>query len=85
MSGSILYALVCGSDCVSLSQLFDMWFQASCLVSRAPFGCFDLFPNCLEMSSLKDQVNTVSGVVPKAGMMGSWEGDQEDGKTLVVL
>lgn len=54
-------------------------------MSRALFGCFDLFPNCLEMSSLKDKVNTVSGVVPKAGIKGSWEGDREDGKTLEIL
>lgn len=45
-------------------------------------GCFDLFPNCLEMCSLKDKVNTVSGVERKAGTMGSWEGDRVDGKTL---
>lgn len=84
-SGYILYSLVCGSDCASLNQLFEVWCQASCIVSRAPFGCFDLLPNCLEMSSLKDKVNTVSGVVPKAGWMGSWEGNRRDGKTLVVL
>lgn len=29
------------------------------------------------MFSLKDKVNTVLGVEPKAGMTGSWEGGQE--------
>lgn len=60
---------MCGSACVSSSQLFDV-FQASFIVSRGPLGVFDLFPNCLEMSSLKDKINMVSGVVLKTGIVG---------------
>lgn len=41
-------------------------------MSRVPFG-LDLFPSCLKVSSLKDKVNTVSGAVLKAGIVGWWE------------
>lgn len=57
----ILCPLVCGSDCVSLSHI------AWCVVSSPFHGkqstlwFFDLFPNCLERSSLRDKVNLLSG------------------------
>lgn len=51
-----------------------------CVVSSQAHGeqsalwFFDLYPNCLEMSSLKDKVNPVSGAVLKQELWGGGRG-----------